>query len=648
VGDNWRDADIAHFFEALDALSVSLTRETGKPDVLTFFENTSGVFVVSMGQSKEFPLMVFEADSSRGGEILRDYTLAYLAERAYDRSLDEIRSALQSYYYRSIEDPENPDEEIYSYEYPESLRVLITEGYLEEMPLNPYTGAPMRVFNATEVITLGNIAYIPLTSGCCGSCGGSCPVDEEPGETKYNDFQLVSKRIGGTMTMGPWQEDYEPDGDLAANLRTMRRINPAYFGVSVESDGDWKFYSPEEGKYAFASMGRFLLFGPNTDTLIKSRETYESGNGFHFSPPDGFETEDAFYRDQADLTMLKDEILGNLPPEMPSEAMPMMGTIMGSVGLDALESQHTSCWLRNGDIESLRRIVLTGDAQRTLIGSLVYSDPKELMTARGGPVDLIGEMAWANPGEYIQGVLDFVMETALPLITAQTGTENVNPGEIMSMLGINQLDPSQIQQANILLTASEDRGNGLYLPGLTGIIRTDNPDLGYMAVGIMDTLTLMVPRIPIYAADFEDENAKTWLFTDDKLPISPTIAWCDGYVVKSLWREDALRVRDALQEGTMLAPDGMAPANARIYVNRQELMRGIADVLYVIPEECVPAVGGIFELAAQLSGPDERLYIERVSGENYVDERSMFSIGLFEDLVPVFSYVAKAMSEANF
>ena len=67
--------------------------------------------------------------------------------------------------------------------------------------------------------------------------------------------------------------------------------------------------------------------------------------------------------------------------------------------------------------------------------------------------------------------------------------------------------------------------------------------------------------------------------------------------------------------------------------------------MYVVPKSGVPAMGGVFELAAQLSEPDERLYYEVVHGDNYVDQKSWFSIGLFEKLGVVFAYFFKAASD---
>jgi hypothetical protein len=94
----------------------------------------------------------------------------------------------------------------------------------------------------------------------------------------------------------------------------------------------------------------------------------------------------------------------------------------------------------------------------------------------------------------------------------------------------------------------------------------------------------------------------------------------------------------------MLSPDGLDPVNARIRVNRQGLLRGIADVMFVVPGGA-SAAGSILESLALISDPDERLYAEVVGTGEYVEERCYFSIDLFEKLIPALSYIMNAADE---
>jgi hypothetical protein len=213
------------------------------------------------------------------------------------------------------------------------------------------------------------------------------------------------------------------------------------------------------------------------------------------------------------------------------------------------------------------------------------------------------------------------------------------------MLGLGNADLSTLaDQVYVLATSSTDRGNGQYIPGVTVAIRTQNPDLHYIMTGIMDTITLMVPGLPISAKDFGDQNAQTWVFNDPSIPLTPTLAWTDGWVVKSLWREDALAARDALESGTLFRPTRMGPANVRIQCNRQRLLRGIADVTYVVPEPQAAFAGGLMELAAQLSESGERLDFEWVNESGYAEERCKFSVGLFEHIMPILAYCMRGAS----
>jgi hypothetical protein len=268
----------------------------------------------------------------------------------------------------------------------------------------------------------------------------------------------------------------------------------------------------------------------------------------------------------------------------------------------------------------------------------------QVMTAENGPFDIIGEAAWAHPGDYMQAVMDYVLEFAIPALSPDTGEGGMDPGAIVGMLGLGENKINTLaDQAYVFITSSTKRENGEYLPGITVAVRSDNPDLPFIATGIADTITFMIPNLPLSSQDFGDENARTWVLDDPDFPLTPTLAWTDGWMVKSLWREDALEARDALANGTLLSPDGLDPANFRLTVHRQELLRGIADVMYAIPESGVALVGIWCEIAAQLSGENEALNMEMVNGDGYMESHCRFSLGLFENLAPVFGYVMKGM-----
>ena len=645
VGGEWRDADQAHFFDALGILSTVAAREAGKPDIMWFFENVDGVMALTIEPGKDFPLLAFQAARSGDGELLERYTLAYIAEIRYQKFITEIKSALSSYYYRSYEDPDNPDELIYPNDYPESLHDLVEDGYLDAIPTNPYTGELMEVMDNTADPSLGDITYIPRYTGGC------CPSDEpeEDKEDMPDSYKLIAFRIGGVQTYETWSSDYEPYDNFEWQLRSkLDDVNAEGLGFTVETDGDWTMYGREDGRYAFVASDDYIVFGPSADQLHDSVTSFEAGEGYHFAPPEDFDTEGAFYRNQTnfegmDMPMgFPADMCGDIPPE----AGAMIFGIFSQLGWEAFESDHNAVWLEDGDIRSLSRTVLTGEARRTPIGSLVYAEPEILLTAVDGPFTLIGEIAWANPGEYVQAVMDLLMETIMPIVGAEMGDE-ANPAEILGMLGLNEFDPGMIDQVYILFTESTEREDGSYIPGLTNVIRTDNPDLAYTVVGLVDTMSFMVPGFPFQSADFEDENARTWFIDHPGCPISPTIAWTDGWMVKSLFREDALAAIEALDAGEFFTSNGLGPANIRTQVNRQQLVRGLADIAYVIPEDGVPAVGVLLELAAQLSEPDERLEATVTNHGDYYVKESRFSIGLFEDLVPVFVYVIKAIGESD-
>ena len=644
VGGDWREADQAHFKDMLGSISYMLSSQAAKPDVFTFFSHLDGVQAFTPNMSvDEFPLMVFSAGSERDLRVLSNYTLAYVVENRYQKELDKIVQALLMYRGRTKEDPET-GENTYPNTYPDSLDILVEEGYLESMPINPYTGEPIRVIEEGTEGSLGDITYKPCCGGCCGRCSSEA---EGSGENEvYRSFKMESYRIGGVLFIeGGWSKTFEPYTDLADRLTKFGHdYRPSNMGFNVEEKAGFTFVARDDACYAFAYGDKFLLFASDVDRLMDAVERYTARSGFQFTPPADFDTSGAFYRDQANMTSYLAEFdtmnMEGAPPEMTQ----VMRSLIDGMGMNAISMQHTACRLRSGDIESVRRVELSGEASSGLIGSLVNAQPKELMTAEGGPFELIGEVAWANPNEYAHAYMDYVFEFVLPMFMGQMGTEGGDPSEILGMVGLGDIQSMDFgDQMYVLVTSSEDRGDGEYLPGLIALLKNPNPDLPYAAVGLMDSIGFMVPDWPFYQADYGDENAVSWVTDNPELPFTPTIAWNDEWMIKGIWREDVLTARDALENGTLFAPDGMDPANMRVHFHRQELLRGIADVVYEIPEPQVAFVGGVFELLAQLSDPDERLYVEIIKGDGYVESRALFSIDLAENLVPLLPYIARSL-----
>ena len=268
------------------------------------------------------------------------------------------------------------------------------------------------------------------------------------------------------------------------------------------------------------------------------------------------------------------------------------------------------------------------------------------MTAKNGPFEIIGEAAWANPGKIAKSIMDFALDSVVPTIAKQMGAPSgMDKQSILGMLGLGNTDVSTLRQPDLRCSYRLDRSRQWFVfPGLVAIVKSDNPDLQYIVTGMMDSISLAMPYIPMKLKDFGDKDAKTWVFNDPSIPITPTIAWTKGYFVKSLWREDALKARDALEQGTLLSTGDTNPANFRLQVNRQELFHGIADVLFEIPAPYVAAGGGAFELGSQLSKNDERLWMESINHGDYTEGRCKFSIGMFETVAPVFAYIMKGMT----
>jgi len=646
VGDGWRDADRAHFTDGLRILSDFLTQNTGKPDVLTFFERLDGVQAFSIDPAGGIPLMVFSAGSELDARVLGYYTVAYIQERRLDEAVSVITGAIGEYYRRCVEDPET-GESVVQYGYPESIDVLIEGGYLERMPINPYTGEPMRVVDSTEDGRLGDVYYEPLAyPGCCGACaiGSECVAEAD---AKYHSYALTSFRIGGTLEFGGWRNTYEPYDDLANRLLSLgRTLDIADMGFDVESFGGWTLVAKENADYAFGFGDSFVLFGKDFDEIRGAVRRYENGGGFHFTPPEDFNTQGAFYRDQADvgtsIAGVSEAHMGQMPPEIRG----MMQGMFESIGIDAITFQHTAGWLRAGEIESVRRVELSGESRRSLVGSIAYAEPMELLTASGGPFRLIGEMSWANPDVYIHAYLDYLFEFVAPMAMSQMGAEAADPNALLSMVGLGDIGSMNFgDQLIVLLTASTEREDGSYWPGMLALLETDSPDLAYVAAGFMDSMSFMMPDFPFRREDFGDENAMTWVIDNEDFPITPTIAWTDGWIIKGMFREDVLRARESLEMGTLLMPDGMAPANLRLHANRQGLLRGVADVLYALPCWEASPVGSALEILARLSGPDEMLYVEVTGSEDYLETRCSFSTGLFEGLVPALAYIVPAVGE---
>lgn len=647
VGKGMQEADRAHFLEGLEALSFVLEKKEGRPDVLTFFENLSGVQAFAIFPEKKIPLMVFSASSADKAEILRNYTLAYILENRYKKSLGIIETALKNYYYRVEKDPET-GEDRFPLSYPESLAVLLEAGYLESLPLNPYTGKPIEVMNFDSAGSLGNIAYKPCNLQRC--CKASCdadkaPISEDEGTPVHQSFILKSWHIGGVQEQGPWSRSYKSYSNLKDKLDILNKRGWDSMGFHINKKSGWTYFTRDDASYALASGGKYLLAGASVEELMAAVQRSKEGKGFKFSTPTDFNTKGAFYRYESDLSSLKEQLMAlikekPLPQPFIKE---MIDSAIENAGFEALSREYGAMWFQGGDIRMVKRLMLSGKSKDSLIGSIVYSKPIPLMTVSDKSLSIICQLAWANPGDNFQAVFNFFLESIIPAISAQMGMQGFDPGFLVGMLGLGENKISSFaDEVYILATSSEERAEGLWLPGVTAVIKTSNNDLPLVMTGVMDSLSFVFPDLPLKLHDFGDENARTWIFTDEKVPLSPTIAWTDGWVVKSLWREDAIRARDALKKGTLLSPDSLAPANIRLRCNRQNLMRGIADIIFVMPCYGVPAAGSIFELAAQLSGKNERLFSEATNKGDFVEYQCDFSLGLFERLVPVMSYLMKS------
>ncbi len=651
VGADWRDADVSHFGDALESISLMLATEAGIPDPLTFLSRLSGVQAGYMDPMHETGLIVFSTDNSRDLNVIAHYAIASMVEIEYQKSLDEIYSALGSYFHRTIVDEET-GEEMNPNTYPGSLHDLIEEGYLDEMPLNPYTGQPIRVLEPGDEGSLGDVFYKPCHSGdgCCGGCtSDEFHSDDEPEHEDFYSYMLHSFHIGGIGTKEVWETNYEPYDDLAYELSNFAiHYDPFDMGFIILADEGWDFISQDDAEFAFAFGGCHLVIGDNVETLMLAVEHYESGSGFRFSTPDDFDTDGAICRGQIDMRNGSSMFMGPGHKDMPPDVAELMDNMFSIIGMEAVSMQHTACWLKDGDIQSIRRVELTGEAENSLVGSLVHAQPEILMTAEGGPMEIIGEVAWANPDEWAHAYIDWLFEFVIPMIADEFGAGDMDMNQMLGMVGLGEIQSMDFgEQLYMLITGSVDRGDGMYVPGMTVLLETDNEDLPYVMVGLMDSISFMVPDFPFYQANYGDENAVTWVLDCDEFPISPTIAWTDGWVIKGLWREDVLTARDALENGMLLMPDGMDPANIRVHFHRQKLMRGIADTLYEIPESEASFVAGLFELAALLSNQDERLYMELTGGENCIESHQMLSIGMFEDLIPLMAYLVRGVEGSN-
>ena len=647
VGRSWRDADVAHFLEGIQTISGLISRDELRPDVLTFFGRLSGVQAMSFDMDSQTPLAVFSAGNDTDGKILGNYTVTYILERRLYDSLTAILRGLEDFRYDWDEESEN-----YIHDgYPADIYDLIEDGYLESIPINPYTGEQIKFLDKDDEPSYGDMIYeIGVPSVCCGGgCSGE-EMDEEPGSgpETHCRYMLKAYCIGGINVSPGWANDFIPYDDFPDRLLDFdREYDISDLGFDVETDGGWTFYYPEGAEYAFASGGRHLLVGQDMDVLYDAVDRFVNGDGFEFDTPSDFDTSGAFMRSQTDPKgMMSGDNFACLGSpcgeELPPELEHMIQDMYGKIGLEAIEMQHTACWLRNSDIEMVRRIELTGEAENSLIGTIVNADPKLLMTAEGGPLGIIAEMAWANPDEFLHAYIDFIFEIVFPMIAPEIG---MDPQAMLGMVGLQDIDEMEFgEMMYLFLTESEDRGGGNYIPGLSAVMKTDNEDIAYTAVNILDMMTMMIPDLPMHQVDTGDDTVFTWVVDNPECPVSPTIAWTDGWFVKGLFQDDVIAIRDALAAGEMLSPDGLYPANARFRCNRQDLLRGIADVMYVLPDGAA-AAGAFFEGLALITDRDERLFSEVTGTDDYLESRCYFSIDLFENLIPALSYLMKADDE---
>jgi hypothetical protein len=664
VGREWRDADTAHFFEGIQTVSNLLARDELKPDVLTFFGRLSGVQAFALDPVSPFPLMVFTAGNDSDGKIIGNYTVTYILEMKLYESLSSIMTALENYRY-------DYDEETQAYihdGYPADINDLVEFGYLDSIPINPYTGEPIKFVGPAEETSYGDMKYEAgefQSCSCMGACGGagSCGMemegmegmeskepstDETTSPETYSMYRLFAYCIGGVNVSPGWTNNFIPCDDFADRLtRFSSDYDISSLGFEVGTDGDWTFYHPVDDDYTFASGGRYLLFAENKDILADAVGRFNNSEGFAFSTPADFDTSGAFMRCQTDpIGMLNSGGVVTITPsggiDLPPEVQTMMNDIVAKVGIEAIKMQQDACWLRNSDIEMVRHIELTGEASRSLVGSILNAEPELLMTAEGGPLGIIGEMAWANPNEFVHSYLDFIFENIFPMIADQAG---MDPQAMLGMVGLDNINEMEFGDSMyVFVTESEDRGDGVYLPGLNAALETDSEDLFYTAVNLIDTIAMSIPDASISQVETGDDTVFTWAFDDPSIPLTPTIALADGWIVKGLFQGDVLAIRDALNNGEMLSPDGLDPANCRVRVNRQRLLRGVADVVYILPEG-ISAAGAILEGLALMSDPDERMFTEAVGTDEYFESRCYFSIDLFENLIPALSYIMNAADD---
>jgi hypothetical protein len=665
VGDTWREVDRTHFMDALGELTMMMPKDVGGPDMMLFLQALGGVQTIAMDPvNKSNGLLIFTGRSTTQREILLNHAVAVLVGSEYRSNINKINNALMEYYYRTLTDPETK-EETQPYNYPESLDVLIEQGYLDTIPMNPFTGRKMKIVPFDTVESLGNVAYQPVAD--YNEYPQVAPVESESDvivqPTTYSGYTLKAWQIDGVLTIGPYSRKYfSPYTDASRRILALGRLGFEQMGFTVEQDNDWKYLTYTRGHQAFASGERFLLMSSQIDALKDSVKRHVNGDGFKFRTPDDFKTAGAFYRDQVDVSNVRSIVSGQLgqafkalphppsaggpesPVESPDKPADSIDRLLEGIGFEALSYQHGAMWLRNGEVEAAKHVELTGNAKNSLMGSLVYSSPKKLMTAENGPFQIIMEAGFANPGEYMKAGMEFGLNYVAPFVSEKMGMPAMDPGAMLGLLGIGDADISKLaQEVYVMATSSTRREGGKYLPGMVVANRVEGDDLRYILVNMLDTATMMMPRdFPLVAKDFGDTTSRTWVSKDNEWPFSPTFAWTDGWLVESLWREDALAARDALASGTLLKPDKMGAANFRVRCNRQRLMRGIGDVLYEVPESEVAFGGAVTEILALLSEKDERLLMESVNTEEFTESRCKFSIGLFQKLVPALVYVAKA------
>ncbi|MCK4720801.1 hypothetical protein KAU08_09085 [bacterium] len=642
----WRDADTAHLMEGLSTVSNLFSRDELKPDFLTFFNRLSGVQALTMEPGSEIPFMVLAGGDDVDGKIMTNYLVTYILERQTYDNLMTLMFALEDYKYEMDEE----SEEYLHYGYPADIYDLVEFGYIEEIPINPYTGEPVMFLEPESEESLGDMIYeagsYEALTNCYPTPDDEAKKDDEIDEGAFDMYRIIGFSIGGVNISPGWANNFKSYPDLADRLLNFGdEYDYVDCGFNVETEGEWLYLSRDDKDFSIAAGGQYLLVSASLDSLYDGVERFEARSGFAFDTPDNFDTDGAIMRWQTDPAAMFDEcgatcLTGG---ELPPEVAPMLDQIFENIGMEAIDLQHDAVWLRNHDLEMVRHVELTGEADRSLIGSLVNAEPKELMTAQDGPLDIIGEIAWANPDEFAHAYIDFIFDMILPMVAEESG---VDPQVMLGMVGLGDINNLEFgEEAYIFITGSEERANGMYVPGISAAIRTDNPDIGYAIIGLVDTLTFfMGMEAPFYQEETGDDTVFTWIMDSEKCPASPTIAIGDGWVIKGLFQDDVLTIRDALENGEMLSPDGLDPANMRMRVNRQALLRGIADVMYVLPDGAA-AAGSILEILAQLSDDDERLYTEVVSTDEYLESHSYLSIDLFENMVPVLSYIMKAIDE---